>query len=93
MRPSDLPLRTKVMMILGFVVAMGAWSWLVSTAVYEWIPSSIAAMLGALLLGLAAGFVLGEWSARREILRRDAALRDVPEVEHLPPTRLPPRIK
>ena len=83
MKPSDLPLRYKATMILAFVAAMGVWSWVVITTVHS-LP-----MWGVYVLDAALVVFIGVVFGREWLARRNAARRNLPEVEIMRPTRLP----
>jgi fatty acid desaturase len=69
MKFSQLPRRYQFAALAAFFLIMGAWAWLVHAAVYDWLPQSIVNYLAAALVAFAAGLVVGEKSATREIER------------------------
>ena len=67
-----IPLRIKIAMWIAFFAIMGVWSWIVSKAVYVWLPEWITIPVGLGFLALSVGYYGREaWLAiDRRIVRK-----------------------
>ena len=68
---SEWGLPRQVVGLFLAVVIVGAWAWLVSQAVYHWLPKWIVQPVGFGFIALAIVYYAREWWLRRVELRRD----------------------
>jgi hypothetical protein len=69
-----IPLSVKLAMVVAFVVVMGGVAWTAHYLWYDWLPDSVVGYLAVLIIGLLAGYFIGEYSERRHIRKsRDHA--------------------
>ncbi len=75
MRYSEIEWYWKALTWVVFLCMMAVVWWFFYQLAYVWLPREAAAMLGALMLGLGLGFVLGEWSGRSKHRHAGAGTR------------------
>lgn len=74
-----IPLRIRIAAWIAFFAILGAWWWLVTTAVYDWFPDWLNDILfTAMVCGFAYYFGYERGLSRGQDLR-DASLTDSPE--------------